>query len=145
MALAGSKSIDNPMQSLGGIWVRLYRSAGAEGDNPSTAISAERLATLLEAQTHFPAGFHPHPKIIRAVGLRREMTAGKRPLDWAAAEALAFASLAADGTRIRLSGQDTARGTFSQRHAVLHDIKDGSEYIPLQHVTSAIRNTPLPC
>jgi 2-oxoglutarate dehydrogenase E1 component len=148
LALAGSKSNDNPMQSLGGIWSGYTGGLEPAGDNPSTAISAERLATLLEAQTHFPAGFHPHPKIIRAVGFRREMAAGKRPLDWAAAEALAFASLAADGTRIRLSGQDTARGTFSQRHAVLHDIEDGREYIPLQHVASEqapveIYNSPL--
>ena len=148
LALAGSGSIENPMQSSGGIWSDYTGGLEPEGDNPSTAISAERLAALLEAQTHFPAGFHPHPKIIRAVGLRRDMAAGQRPLDWAAAEALAFASLAADGTRIRLSGQDTARGTFSQRHAVLHDIEDGREYIPLQHVVGEqarveIYNSPL--
>jgi 2-oxoglutarate dehydrogenase E1 component len=65
---------------------------------------------------------------------RRKMAAGKIPLDWSAAESLAFASLAADGVHIRLSGQDSGRGTFSQRHAVLHDYQDGHEYVPLQHV-----------
>src|SRR5262249_60350869 len=69
-------------------------------------------------------------------------------LDWAAAEALAFASLACEGFRVRMSGQDTERGTFSQRHAVLHDYKTGQTYIPLQHLAPEqapveIWNSPL--
>ena len=79
---------------------------------------------------------------------RREMADGKRPLDWSAAEALAFASLATEGVRVRLTGQDTARGTFSQRHAVLHDFEDGHLYMPLQHLSTdqapvEIYNSPL--
>ncbi len=70
------------------------------------------------------------------------MAAGKRPLDWAAAEALAFARLAAEGHRVRLSGQDTARGTFSQRHAEFHDTQDGAKYTPLQHVASKHEQAP---
>jgi 2-oxoglutarate dehydrogenase E1 component len=62
------------------------------------------------------------------------MAEGKQPLDWSAAESLAFASLASEGVRVRFSGQDSVRGTFSQRHAVLHDYHDGHEYVPLQHV-----------
>src|SRR4029434_10721383 len=72
--------------------------------------------------------------IVRGIGIRREMAQGKRPLDWAAAESLAFASLALEGYRVRLSGQDSARGTFSQRHAVLHDVKDGRTHEVLQHI-----------
>ena len=76
------------------------------------------------------------------------MLDGERPLDWATGEALAFATLAAEGHRVRLTGQDSERGTFSQRHAVLHDVEDGHIYIPLQHVAEGqarveIYNSPL--
>jgi 2-oxoglutarate dehydrogenase E1 component len=76
------------------------------------------------------------------------MAKGDIPLDWSAAEALAFATLAGDGRRVRLSGQDSARGTFSHRHAVLHDVKDGRTYVPLQNVAKdqapvEIYNSPL--
>src|SRR5262249_54695399 len=94
----------------------------------------EKLAALLESQTRFPSDFHPHPKFERLLQHRREMAEGKRGLDWSAGEALALASLAAEGVRIRLTGQDSARGTFSQRHAVLHDASDGHTYVPLQNL-----------
>ena len=76
------------------------------------------------------------------------MARGEQPLDWAAAEALAYASIAVEGFRVRLSGQDTERGTFSHRHAVLHDYKDGHVYVPLQQLTGdqapvEIFNSPL--
>jgi 2-oxoglutarate dehydrogenase E1 component len=76
------------------------------------------------------------------------MARGKTPLDWSAAEALAFASLATGGVRVRLTGQDSARGTFSQRHAVLHDFENGQRYTPLQNLASdqapvEIYNSPL--
>ncbi len=99
-----------------------------------TGVDAERLKALLLAQTTAPEGFHVHPKLKRAMDMRRDMVEGGRPLDWSAAEALAFASLAAEGIRIRLTGQDSARGAFSQRHAVLHDYETGQTYVPLQHV-----------
>src|SRR5207248_2859933 len=103
---------------------------------------------LLEAQTKLPPDFHPHPKIKRWLETRAQMAAGKQPLDWSAAEALAFSSLVSQGIRVRLSGQDTERGTFSQRHAVLHDYQDGHTYAPLQHLASdqapvEIFNSPL--
>jgi 2-oxoglutarate dehydrogenase E1 component len=121
-------------EELQGIWAE-YRG-GLERDVPETlsAVEPARLAALLELQTRFPEGFHPHPKILRAMEARRKMAAGQIPLDWSAAEALAFASLVTEGTRIRLSGQDSGRGTFSQRHAILHDYQDGHEYVPLQHI-----------
>ncbi|MGH7990431.1 MAG: thiamine pyrophosphate-dependent enzyme, partial [Limisphaerales bacterium] len=86
----------------------------------ATGVDRKTLAALLDAQTRLPADFQPHPKIQRLLETRREMAAGKHPLDWAAAEALAFATLATEGVRVRLSGQDCGRGTFSHRHAVLH-------------------------
>lgn len=98
--------------------------------------------------TRLPEGFHPHPKMAQWLGRRRDMAGGGRLLDWATAEALALATLAEDGLRVRLSGQDTPRGTFSQRHAVLYDIENGRTYMPLQHIASGqasveIYNSPL--
>ena len=78
-----------------------------------------------------PLDFHIHPKVQKLLEQRREMGYGKRPLDFGMAEALAFGSLALQGTPIRLSGQDSRRGTFNQRHSVLIDIEDEKEYVPL--------------
>ncbi len=115
---------------------------------PDTRVEADRLAALLEQLTVLPDGFHVHPKLERGLEARRQMAAGQRLLDWSAAEALALASLATEGVRIRLAGQDTARGTFSQRHAVFFDQEDGTPYVPLQHLAPGqarveILNSPL--
>ena len=99
-----------------------------------TSISVVHAAKLLTQLTSTPQTFHPHPKIEKLLQTRAEMAAGKKALDWGAAEALAFASLVAEGTPLRLSGQDSGRGTFSHRHAVLHDYENGKEFIPLQTV-----------
>jgi 2-oxoglutarate dehydrogenase E1 component len=135
-------------QTLGGIWSGYYGGRESEAEEVNTGVKQERLSDLLEIQTRFPEDFHPHPKIERGVRVRREMAQGKRPLDWSGAEALAFASLAVEGIRVRLTGQDTARGTFSQRHAVLYDFEDGHTYTPLQHLSPdqapvEIYNSPL--
>jgi 2-oxoglutarate dehydrogenase E1 component len=99
-----------------------------------TGADRKRLQRLLESQTRLPADFHPHPKIERWLQTRAEMARGERPLDWSAAEALAFATLATEGVPVRLSGQDSARGTFSHRHAVLHDYENGRTYAPLANL-----------
>ena len=99
-----------------------------------TGVAKEQLAALLDVQTRLPENFHPHPKINRFLEARREMARGERPLDWSAAEALAFASLAAEGTRVRMTGQDSQRGTFSHRHAVLHDVQSDHTYMPLRNL-----------
>jgi 2-oxoglutarate dehydrogenase E1 component len=111
-------------------------------------VERSRIAELLEVQTRVPESFHVHPKLQAGMERRREMAEGKRPLDWAAAEALAFASLANEEVRIRLTGQDSERGTFSQRHAVLHDVETDERYVPLQNVAPfqapvEISNSPL--
>ena len=100
-----------------------------------TGIPAEDIAGLTEKLTTCPAEFHIHPKIKRLLQQRAEMGAGKRAVDYGAAEALAFASLLKQGTPVRMSGQDTQRGTFNQRHAVLMDVENESRYIPLCHVS----------
>jgi len=131
-----------------GIWSGYVGGSDAAVLEPDTSVDKARLRDLLEAQTRLPDGFHLHPKLKAGVERRIKMARGERPLDWAAAEALAFASLAADGVRVRLSGQDSERGTFSQRHAVLHDVENDKRYRPLQHVSATqasvdIYNSPL--
>jgi 2-oxoglutarate dehydrogenase E1 component len=89
----------------------------------------------LERLAAVPDNFHLHPKLRRVMNQRRAAAARSRPLDWATAELLALASVAAEGYRVRLSGQDSQRGTFSQRHAVLHDTRDGRTHTPLQQIS----------
>ena len=117
-----------------GIWAGFKGGPETPAEDPSTGLARERLAAWLEAQTNLPPDFHPHPKIKKLLQSRQAMARGAEPLDWAAAECLAFASLACEGHRIRLTGQDSERGTFSNRHSVLHDYQDGHRYMPLQHL-----------
>ncbi len=145
-----SENYQVPKEKQLGIWSRSSFIGGREKDikDSDTGAPVERLAALLEIQTRLPKTFRAHPKILKLLESRREMSLGKQALDWAAGESLAFASLAADGYSIRLSGQDCGRGTFSQRHAVLHDIEGNGTHIPLQHlgVSQApvdIYNSPL--
>ena len=99
-----------------------------------TGVPGEELRELAERLTSYPDDFHIHPKIKKLLEQRREMGEGKRPLDYGMAEALAFATLLRDGTPVRLSGQDSRRGTFNQRHSVLIDTENEREFVPLSHV-----------
>ena len=131
-----------------GIWAGYYGGTGGDEEDVRTGVERGKLVKLIERLTHLPEGFHPHPKLAQWLDRRRDMGAGKRLLDWSTAETLAFATLAEEGVSIRLSGQDTPRGTFSQRHAMLHDMENGRTYMPLQHVASdqapvEIYNSPL--
>jgi 2-oxoglutarate dehydrogenase E1 component len=105
----------------------------AEYDVP-TGIAREELIALTERLTTYPDGFHIHPKVKKLLEQRAEMGTGKKPLDYGMAEALAFASLLKQGIPVRLSGQDSRRATFNQRHAVLIDTEDETEYVPLCNV-----------
>jgi 2-oxoglutarate dehydrogenase E1 component len=136
----------------------------------STAVPADRLRELGEELLKVPAGFTVHPKLVKQLERRREAllagtdaaqskgaaapgsedapAAAAPALDWAHGEALAFASLLTEGTPIRLTGQDTERGTFSQRHLVLHDAKTGQTVCPIQSLPEALaplelHNSPL--
>ena len=116
-----------------------------------TAVPAARLRELGEELLRVPEGFTVHPKLVKQLDRRREALAEANPavrIDWAHAEALAFASLLTEGTPIRLTGQDTERGTFSQRHMVLHDAKTGQTVCPIQSLPQAqapleLHNSPL--
>ena len=101
-----------------------------------TGPSAEELGEITERLTSYPADFHIHPKVKKLLEQRAEMGNGKRAVDYGMAEALAFASLVKSGTPVRLSGQDSRRGTFNQRHSVLVDIQDEHEYVPLENISS---------
>ncbi len=100
-----------------------------------TGLSAEELREITNPLTTYPAEFHIHPKVKKLLEQRAEMGTGRRPVDYGMAEALAFASLVKAGVPVRLSGQDSRRGTFNQRHSVLLDIENEQEYIPLQHIS----------
>ncbi len=100
-----------------------------------TGLPPDELHVLSERLTTYPSDFHIHPKVKKLLEQRAEMGAGKRPVDYGMAEALAFASLAKAGTPVRLSGQDSRRGTFNQRHSVLVDIENEQQYVPLQNIS----------
>jgi len=100
-----------------------------------TGIVREELVGLTERLTTYPDGFHIHPKVKKLLEQRQEMGTGKKPLDYGMAEALAFASLVKQGIPVRLSGQDARRATFNQRHSVLLDIQDETEYVPLRNIS----------
>ncbi|MBI3977080.1 MAG: 2-oxoglutarate dehydrogenase E1 component, partial [Chloroflexi bacterium] len=104
-----------------------------------TGVGAADLAALNEQLLALPPGFHLHPKLERPFARRRAAfaEAGEGRIDWAHAETLALATILAEGTPVRLTGQDTARGTFSQRHLVLHDAETGATYAPLQAFPAA--------
>ncbi len=115
-----------------------------------TAVPIKRLRELNEALLALPNDFSCHRKIERARARRRQVLdkPAETTVDWAAAEELAFASILADGVSIRMTGEDVERGTFSQRHAVIHDVETGARHIPLQALPQAqaafeIRNSPL--
>ncbi|HEY8867302.1 MAG TPA: multifunctional oxoglutarate decarboxylase/oxoglutarate dehydrogenase thiamine pyrophosphate-binding subunit/dihydrolipoyllysine-residue succinyltransferase subunit, partial [Solirubrobacteraceae bacterium] len=113
-----------------------------------TAVSADRLRVLNEELLAVPDGFTVHPKLVKQLEARREALGPDGGITWAHAEQLAFASLLTEGTPIRLTGQDTERGTFSQRHLVLHDAKTGQEKCPIQTLPGALapmelHNSPL--
>jgi 2-oxoglutarate dehydrogenase E1 component len=99
-----------------------------------TAIPLERIRQLWERLGHLPDGFELNPSVAKVMDNRRKMAAGALPIDWGFAETMAYASLVAEGHGVRLSGQDSGRGTFFHRHAVLHCQRDGSLYVPLRNV-----------
>jgi 2-oxoglutarate dehydrogenase E1 component len=117
------------------------------GDVVHTAVPADRLIALNDELLAVPDGFEAHPKLAKQLERRRE-TIREGGIDWGQAEGLAYASLLEDGIPIRLSGQDTERGTFAHRHLMLHDPRTGEVHAPIQHLPNAtasfeVYNSPL--
>jgi len=100
-----------------------------------TGLTAEKLAKITDGLVRTPPGFHVHPKIVKLLEQRSEMGQGKRAVDYGFAELLAYGSLVLEGNPVRLTGQDSQRGTFNQRHAVLVDTQTEEEYLPLAHLS----------
>ena len=121
-----------PVFVFGGLW----KGFGWAGDDWSarTAVAPEVLHEIAAAFTRLPEGFTPHPRVARLMEARAQMVREGRAIDWSCAEALAIGALLLEGIPVRMSGQDTCRGTFSQRHAVLHDVETGDRYVPLDNI-----------
>ena len=121
-----------PVFAFGGLW----KGLGWAGSDWSarTAVAPEVLEQVAASFTRFPPDFTPHPKALKIMEQRVAMVRDGNGIDWGCAEALAIGSLALEGLPIRLTGQDVCRGTFSHRHAVLHDVHTGYRWTPVQHV-----------
>lgn len=119
--------------AFGGLWEGL----GPAGDDWSaeTAVDFATLRRIVEGVRRLPPDFTPHPRVAKLLEERDRMVQPEGKVDWACAEMLAFGSLLLEGTPVRLSGQDSGRGTFSQRHAAIYDYKNGSRYVPLDHLS----------
>jgi 2-oxoglutarate dehydrogenase E1 component len=113
-------------------WSRYQQHHWHESVN--TQLPERQMKSLTDAINRVPESVVLHPTVARIYDARRKMAAGSIPMDWGFAELLSYASLVTTGYPVRLTGQDTGRGTFFHRHAVLHNQKDGSTYVPLEHV-----------
>ena len=105
-----------------------------------TGVARDALDGIFDHLTSYPADFHPHPKLVRQFETRAKLYHEQSEVEWATAEALAFGSLVVEGTPVRLAGQDSRRGTFSQRHAALTDFEDEKIWIPLATLPSKAAN-----
>ncbi|MDA8420888.1 MAG: 2-oxoglutarate dehydrogenase E1 component [Pseudomonadota bacterium] len=112
-----------------------------------TGVAMQMLRDLSSRLGKIPDGFELHPNVMKIYDNRRRMAAGAMPVDWGYAETLAYATLLVQGHSVRLSGQDSARGTFFHRHAAVYSVRDGSAYVPLAHLEGgtsfAVINSPL--
>ncbi|PJZ68642.1 2-oxoglutarate dehydrogenase E1 component [Leptospira perolatii] len=132
---AKEQDVKMKVDTMRGVWARY--SKDPLDSEPATKLLSEQINGIVHAITTVPEGFTPNPKLVKLLQSRKEMADGKIPLDYGMAEALSFGSILENGFRIRLSGQDSQRGTFSHRHAVLVDIHSGQKYVPLNHISPA--------
>jgi 2-oxoglutarate dehydrogenase E1 component len=124
------------LRELPGYWDGYFGGLHKPEFEVETGLSLEELSELTARLTTYPDGFHIHPKVKKLLEQRAEMGAGKRAVDYGMAEALAFASLVKSGIPVRMSGQDSRRGTFNQRHSVLIDIENENEFVPLENIAA---------
>jgi len=122
------------MHSLPDYWEPYIGGHLLASDNPITGLDATEIASLTKSLTTAPESFHIHPKVAKLLEQRVDMGNGRKPIDYGMAELLAYAELLKSGTPVRLSGQDSQRGTFNQRHSVLIDIETEVRYSPLGNI-----------
>src|SRR5882672_2760651 len=122
------------LRKLPSYWSPYKRGRYDSAYEVDTGVLAEMLGEVTDKLTSYPADFAIHPKVKKLLEQRAEMGHGKRPVDYGMAEALAFGSLLLSGTPVRLTGQDTRRGTFNQRHAAFVDTRTELEYVALEHL-----------
>jgi 2-oxoglutarate dehydrogenase E1 component len=146
---AGAQVTKKPsLRELPSYWDNYFGGRYRAEYEAPTGIPREELVELTARLTTYPEGFHIHAKVKKLLEQRAEMGTGKKPLDYGMAEALAFASLLKQGIPVRLTGQDARRATFNQRHSVLIDIENETEYMPLANIAPGqaacdIYNSPL--
>ena len=122
--------------AMAGLWSKYRGGPDAQTPEVATHVPETKLRELLRKLSRVPEGFTPNDKIVKLLETRARLAEGKgnEPFDWGTGEHLAFATLLDEGAPIRFSGQDSRRGTFSHRHAVLADVRDGKRYTPLAHL-----------
>jgi multifunctional 2-oxoglutarate metabolism enzyme len=127
----------------GALWTDEELTGFQNEPSPDTSVPRERLDIVGQALTTIPQDLSLHPKLKPIIARRKAMAEGREPIDWAFAEMLAFGTVMTDGFRVRLSGQDSGRGTFSSRHAILFDHLTGKGYVPLNALVSASDAAPV--
>ena len=135
LRVARSQNERPQVEWMTGVWTGYRGGPDRSVPDADTSVPLDRLQEIARRVTVLPKHFTPHPKIERLLQQRAAMGRGEVPLDWGMAETLAFGSLLLQGVLVRCSGQDACRGTFSHRHAVLHDRLTGESYMPLQHIS----------
>ena len=136
------------MRKLPGYWAPFFGGRYKPEYEVATPVTAEELSAVGALLTSYPDGFHIHAKVKKLMEQRLEMSRGQRPVDYGMAEAMAFATLLRQGVPLRLSGQDSRRGTFNQRHAAIFDTETEEPYLALEHIGMGeawceILNSPL--
>ncbi len=134
LAIAKADTKRPKINAMRGIWSVFKGGADVDAPDVDTGVSLEKLTEISKLVTTIPSSCEAHRKVRRLFGQRAEMGEGKRALDWGMAETLAYGSLLMEKTDVRLTGQDSCRGTFSHRHAIIVDVKTGEEYMPLSNL-----------
>lgn len=148
LSVARSSDYHLPEPKRGPVWSKYFGGPEMDATDPLTGVPLKTLTSLSQSLTQIPDGFEAHPKIKKLLDSRKSALESDSGIDWAWAEALAMGSLSLEGYQVRLSGQDSCRGTFSHRHARLHDYSSGETHIPLQFIQPdqgkiQIHNSPL--
>jgi len=131
---SGAKDYKIKMKWFDGVWSRFKPEIGKDRRGV-TGVEKKELITIGKKITDLPKNFNVHKTLVKIFESKRKMFTDNQPIDWSSAETLAFATLLNEGFSVRLSGQDTGRGTFSQRHSVLRNQDNHDRYIPLHHVS----------